>query len=122
MRHKQVTKCAVGAFAFYLYFRFHISREMDDEFRPDFTDNKSWYEIKILSDGTRNNKKVMAKKSYIDDVREIFKELKIVTSHFGHWGRVSAPVELEFNELSPELIRILGESSCVFVLVDCCVE
>jgi hypothetical protein len=77
---------------------------MDDEFHPDFTDNNSWYNIKILTNGTRNNKKVMAKKGYINNVREIFEELKIDTLHFGHWGRVSAPVELEFNELSLELI------------------
>ena len=109
MRHKQVTKCAVGAFAFYLFFRFHISREMDDGNRPDFTKNEAWYNIKILTDGTRNNTKEMGKQTYTDDVREIFRDLKIAASHFGHWGRVSGPVELEFNEVSPDLIRILGE-------------
>ena len=109
MRHKQVTKCAVGAFAFYLYFRFHISREMDDGNRPDFTKNEAWYDIKILTDGTRNNTKEMGKQTYTDDVREIFRDLKIAASHFGHWGRVSGPVELEFNEVPRDLIRILGE-------------
>lgn len=117
MRHKDVKKCAVGGFAFYLFFRFHVSREMDEQFRPDFTDNRSWFDIKILTDGTRKNTKVMAKKSYTDEIRKIFKDLKIVASHFGHWGRVSAPVELEFNELSPDLIRILGELLCVFALL-----
>ena len=110
MRHKHVHKWAVGAFAFYLLLRFHISREMDDGVRPDFTDNNSWFNIKILTDGTRkNNTKEMGKQSYIEDVRDIFKQLKIVSNHFGHWGRVSGPVELEFLEISPEHIRNLGE-------------
>lgn len=110
MRHKHVHKCAVGAFGFYLLLRFHISREMDDGVRPDFTDNNSWFNIKILTDGTRkNNTKEMGKQSYIEDVRDIFKQLKIVSNHFGHWGRVSGPVELEFLEISPEHIRNLGE-------------
>jgi hypothetical protein len=56
---------------------------MDDGVRPDFTDNNSWFNIKILMDGTRkNNRKEMGKQSYIEDVREIFKELKIITNHF----------------------------------------
>lgn len=115
MRHKEVTQCAVGAFAFYLYFRFFVSREMDDEFRPDFTDNKAWFDVKILTDGTRDNKKEMGKKTYVNDIKKVFRELKIVASHYGHWGRVSAPVELEFKELSPDLIRILGECVLLFV-------
>ena len=83
---------------------------MDDGVRPDFTDNNSWFNIKILTDGTRkNNTKEMGKQSYIEDVRDIFKKLKIVSNHFGHWGRVSGPVELEFLEISPEHIRNLGE-------------
>lgn len=118
MRHKDVRQCAVGAFAFYLYFRFHVSREMDEDFRPDFSSNQSWFDVKILTDGTRNNTKEMKKKSYTDDIKGIFRELKMVASHYGHWGRVSAPVELEFAELDPDLIRILGEISSR--LLCCC--
>ena len=39
-----------------------------------------------------------------------------MSSHFGHWGRVTGPVELEFEEVPPKLIRVLGK-----LLVGCCV-
>lgn len=109
IRHKDVRRCAVGAFGFYLLLRFFVSKEMDEGNRPDFTENKTWFKSKILTDGSLNNEKEMQKKSYTKAIRKVFKELKIVSSHFGHWGRVSAPVELELNELDPELIRLLGK-------------
>ncbi len=115
MRHKDVRRCSVGAFGFYLLFRFHKSGEMDDCRRPNFAVNKEWYDIKILTDGTRaDTAKEIQRRTYTDPIRKVFKKLSIVASHFGHWGRVSGPVELEFEEVSPEYIRILGEWSSVF--------
>lgn len=117
MRHKDVRRCAFGSFGFYLLYRFYRSGEMEDENRPDFTNNREWFDIKILSDGDReNNTKELQKRTYTDKIKSILKELKIVSSHFGHWGRVTGPVELEFEEVPPELICILGK-----LLVDCCV-
>ena len=110
MRHKDVTRCAIGAFGLYLLHRFHVSHEMDDGTRPDFRSNSSWFDIKILTDGThKNREKEMQKTSYVTMIRKILKKLRIYSAHFGHWGRVNAPVELEFAELDPELIRILGK-------------
>ena len=118
MRHKDVTRCAIGAFAFYLLFRFHVSGEMNDENRPDFRENSSWFDIKILSEGkVANYKKEMSRKSYTKVVKGVLHDLRLVSSHYGHWGRVNAPAELEFAELSPELIRILGK----WLVVDCLV-
>lgn len=82
---------------------------MDDGCRPDFTKNREWFDIKLLSDGTTSNTKVMKSTSYTDKLRKIFKDLGIIASHFGHFGRVAAPVKLEFEELPAELIRILGK-------------
>ena len=110
MRHKDVRRCAIGAFGFYLLFRFHKSGEMDDCRRPNFGDNSKWFDIKILTDGTREDtKKEIQPRTYTDPIRKVFKKLLIVAAHFGHWGRVNGPVELEFEEVSPEYIRILGE-------------
>jgi hypothetical protein len=110
MRHKNVCRCSIGAFAFYLLFRFHKSGEMEDGVRPNFAENKEWYDIKILTDGTQTEtKKHLQKRTYTEPIRKVFKGLQIVSSHFGHWGRVSGPVELEFEEVSPEYIQILGE-------------
>jgi hypothetical protein len=119
MRHKDVRRCSIGAFGFYLLFRFHKSREMDDSYRPNFAVNKDWFDIKILTDGTRaDTTKEMQKRTYTGPIRKVFKQLSIVASHFGHWGRVSGPVELEFEEVSPEYIRILGKyfflTFCIF--------
>jgi hypothetical protein len=89
---------------------------MDDGKRPDFADNSKWYDIKILTDGTRKEPtKELQKRTYTDPIRKVFKKLQIVSSHFGHWGRVSGPVELKFEEVSPEYIRISGECEvCMF--------
>ena len=117
MRYKDVRRCSVGAFGFYLLFRFFKSGEMDDCRRPNFGVNKAWYDIKILSDGTRTDtRKETQKRTYREPIRKVFKSLQMVASHFGHWGRVNGPVELEFEEVSPEYIRILGES---LLLGDC---
>jgi hypothetical protein len=83
---------------------------MDDCRRPNFGDNSKWFDIKILTDGTREDtKKEIQPRTYTDPIRKVFKKLLIVAAHFGHWGRVNGPVELEFEEVSPEYIRILGE-------------
>jgi hypothetical protein len=114
MRHKDVRRCSVGAFGFYLLFRFHKSGEMDDDQRPNFGINKEWFDIKILTDGTRHaTTKEIQKRTYTDPIRNVFKKLSLISSHFGHWGRVNAPAELEFEEVSPEYIRILGEFASV---------
>jgi hypothetical protein len=118
MHHKDVRRCSVGAFGFYLLFRFQKSGEMEDHCRPNFGKNKEWYDIKILTDGTRNNlTKEIQKRTYVDPIRKVFKQLQMVSSHFGHWGRVNAPCELEFEEVSPEYIRILGEWGVRFWLI-----
>jgi hypothetical protein len=118
MCHKDMRHCSVGAFGFHLLFRFHKSGEMEDCCRPNFGCNKEWYNIKILTDGTRNEMtKQIQKRTYTKPIRKVFKKLLIVTSHFGHWGRVNAPAEFEFEEVSPEYIRILGELGGHFWLI-----
>jgi hypothetical protein len=113
MRHKDVRECSIGAFGLYLLFRFAVSGEMDDGHRPDFAINKEWFDIKILSDGSLDNTKRMNSRSYTDPLRKVFDSLGIIASHFGHFGRVVGPVKLEFEEVSSELIRILGKCRCV---------
>jgi hypothetical protein len=100
----------VGAFGLYLLFRFHKSGEMDDCCCPNFGVNKEWYDIKILTDGTRaDTTKEIQRQTYTDLIQKVFKLLLKIADHFGHFGRVVGPVDLEFKEISPEFIRILGE-------------
>lgn len=95
-----------------------MSREMDEGNRPDFRKNKDWFDVKILTDGTLDNRsRKIQKRTYTDDLKKVMNDLQIVAAHFGHWGRVSAPVELEFKEIDADLIRILGKCCvCCFVL------
>ena len=48
---------------------------MDNDVWPDFTKNDEWFDIKILSDGTMNNTKVMKATSYMGLLWKIFEEL-----------------------------------------------
>jgi hypothetical protein len=59
-----------------------------DGTRPDFTDNRAWYDIKILSDGSLQNTKEMQRRSYTEKVKECFKALGIMSGAHGHWGRI----------------------------------
>jgi hypothetical protein len=52
IRHRDVNLCAVGALALYLFARFNHSHEMD---AVDFTSNRSWFNIKLLTDCQREN-------------------------------------------------------------------
>jgi hypothetical protein len=119
MHHKGVNHCSISAFAFYLLFCFHKLGDFDDGVPPNLADNKEWCDIKILTDGSvQENKKHLQTRTYTSSMKKIFKKLQVVASHLGHWGRVSGPVELEFEEVLPEYIRILGECAPLF-LFDC---
>ena len=61
-----------------------------------------------MTDGTRDNTRELQKTSYVNQIRKCFQDLRIIASHFGHWGRVSGPVQLEFAEVKADLIRLLG--------------
>ena len=108
LRHKNVMKCSVGAFGFYLLYRFHVSGEMDDGNRPDFTDNRSWFDIKILA-SAKDNKVAIRKRTYTDAIAKAFKRLRILSRVIGHFGRRNGPLELELEEIPPDEINQLGQ-------------
>jgi hypothetical protein len=108
-RHKDVFQCAVGALGFYLLERFHVTGEFEDHNRPDFRENKEWFDIKVLVKQGENTKKEMTQRPFAESVDKIFQELGIHSNHQGHFGRVTAPVYAEFKELPPEMIKILGK-------------
>jgi hypothetical protein len=72
-RHLDPSRCAISAFLMMLLYRFWISGEMSDGTPPDFTDNKAWYDIKILSDGSLQNTKEMQRRSYTEKVKSVSK-------------------------------------------------
>jgi len=87
-------------------YRFQALGEMDDERRPDFTES-DWLHIKILAQ-ERDNTKAMAKSTYVNAFNAILKKLGIMVFKKLHFGRHNGSAELEAEEVSPELIRILG--------------
>lgn len=87
---------------------------MDDDRRPDFSNNREWFDIKILAEGKvgSDNTVEMNKRGYIKFLSAMFEELGVPTNKYGHWGQMTAPVELEFTELTAKEIWILGK--CLF--------
>ena len=84
---------------------------------PDFTENKTWLNWKVLLDGTLNNEMQMSIKNYIKAIRQVFKALQIVTLHYVHRGICECPA-LELDKLDPEKIHLLGKLYvCVLWLI-----
>jgi hypothetical protein len=109
LRHKDVNLCPVGGLGFYLLMRFRMTKEMEDGNRPDFTQNSSWFDIKLMTAPCLTDHRLgIRKDSYVNQIRKCFMQLNIVASHFGHWGRVAGPAALELAEVDTDLIRVLG--------------
>ncbi|KAG7336496.1 centromere DNA-binding like protein [Nitzschia inconspicua] len=111
-RHKNVNLCSIGALGFYLMYRFHYTGEWDNP--PDFLDNKSWFDTKLLiaSDSRRgsplNHTQRISDKSYAKAIKKVCKSLGITTRHFVHIGRVLGNKESEIMEDDDNLRRTLG--------------
>jgi len=95
IRNKKVLECPVGALAFYLFYRFAYSGEMSDSCRPDFSENKAWFDVKLLSDGSLNHSKCMKPRTFTDVIKKCFAECHIFASWVGHWGRHCANAKME---------------------------
>ena len=106
-RHKDVFQCAIGALGFYLLFRFDGTGEFNEV--PDFTENKAWFDKKLLVELGKDPNKQMKQRTYMNAVKDIFKELGICAKHLAHWGRVTAPVYMEFKELPETVVKMLGK-------------
>jgi hypothetical protein len=93
----------VGAFGDYLLYQFHMSNEMIEQNRPDFTENKKWFDVKVLTDGkVEGNMDEMPIRSYTDRIKECFQALDIHSNMYGHWGRIPGPSAIELEEVPEE--------------------
>jgi hypothetical protein len=118
MRHKDVMRCAVGSLALYLLFRFDYSGEMDEGHRPDFLDNSAWFNIKLLTDGSRNRMETrMQPRSYTDVMKMCFKNLSIFTHWLSHWGRHYASAEMEMMDCPDTQQERLGKWFCFIYFI-----
>jgi hypothetical protein len=95
-----------------------MSNEMTKQNRPDFTENKKWFDVKVLTDGkVEGNMDEMSRRSYTDRVKECFMALDIHLNAYGHWGQISGPPAMELEEVPQEFIRIIGTSVCCVALL-----
>jgi len=108
IRHKDPRFCAISAIAFYLLYRFQYSQEMN---HVDFTDNSSWFMIKLLVDSQASgnaNEDSMKPNTYVEHIRKIGKELKLPITKFLHLGRQLGAMEGEITEAGHDDIKQLG--------------
>lgn len=92
----------------YLMLRFSITREFSDP-NFDWLNNETWFRIKLLVDPYRGSfDQPMKSTSYARAVAEVFRSMKLVSSHLVHIGRVMGSKILEFLEIEGEEIRRLG--------------
>ncbi|KAE8227094.1 hypothetical protein CF326_g7615 [Tilletia indica] len=80
-RHRDVEVCAVGAFAQYLFYRFHVKSEPI----PDFSSRDSWYRIKLLvDDDTKDNTVGVTWAVQAGLLRQAFDKCSVSSSHLTH--------------------------------------
>ena len=102
---------------FYLLFRFDGTGEFNEV--PDFRKNETWFDKKVLVELGHNTNKKMMQHTFMNTVKEMFQMLGICVKHLAHWGRVTAPVYMEFKELPENVIKMLGKFFFSFCFVVC---
>ncbi len=101
--------CTVGGYGLYLLERFEQTHEMSPP--PDFTNNGSWFDMKILIDvdsssvGTR---KEIESRSYATLIRNICNKLGIPSNKLLHFGRKCSPKLLELYKVEDSMINKLA--------------
>ena len=76
---------------------------------PNFCDNKSWFDIKLLTDANSTDpKKGITLGTYSTAVGRVCAVNKIDAKHLAHLGRVLGACAAEMTENCPDHIRILG--------------
>ncbi|KAG7360183.1 centromere DNA-binding like protein [Nitzschia inconspicua] len=109
-RHKDPTMCPMGALAFYLFYRFHKTKEMDPP--PNFCESSSWFSMKLLVDynGGKNRDYFtsISDESYRSVVKAHLEKNNIHSSHLVHIGRKWGSYLAQLQGDDWEDVRILG--------------
>jgi hypothetical protein len=108
MRHKDVTMCAMGGLGLYFLLRFSLTKEYE---HYDFTDNKKWFDVKLMVDSQADWHSVttaVSDQNYAKEMRKVCKDAGVDSKHFVHFGRVAAPIGLEMEEVDSTQIKLLG--------------
>jgi hypothetical protein len=111
-RHKDVRLCCVGALAFYLMYRFSVTREFEEFTLEDWLDNSKWFSIKLLVDLNGGDfTKSLNNRSYADAIKMILLFLGIAAMHLLHLGRNLGAKILEMLEEENSAIQTMGNCS-----------
>ena len=109
-RHKDPTKCAVGAMAFYLFYRFHVTGEFDSGSGVDFLKNHTWFDIKLLTEiRSKDRSQSILNTTYSNAIKAACKAANVPSCHLVHIGRVLGSCESELDEDCSEDLRHLGK-------------
>lgn len=109
-RHTDVRLCVIGALAFYLQYRFYMTREMESLTLEDWLDNSKWFDIKLLVDATVSvpDNNIMSNHSFAKKLGEVLVKLQLSSEKILHLGRKLGPKILELLNETSEDIRRMG--------------
>jgi hypothetical protein len=109
-RHTDVRLCCIGALAFYLENRFHMTGEMELLSLEEWLDNSKWFEIKLLVDATASvpDTNIMSNHSFAKKLGEVLVKLHLSSEKILHLGRKLGPKILELLNENSEEIRRMG--------------
>ena len=111
-RHKNVSLCPIGALAFYLALRFHITKEFENENPDFFLTNENWFDIKLLANAYGKKEKhtffPLKNDTYSKSIRNVLVDLGLPHQKLKHLGRGLGTKILEADDVHAEYIRQLG--------------
>jgi Centromere DNA-binding protein complex CBF3 subunit, domain 2 len=111
-RHKDVSMCCIGAFAFYVQFRLFCTNEFADLTVNDWLDNSAWFDVKVLADISSNDfTKEMRNDSYEKHIKSVLTRLKLNMNKILHLGRNIGSRILELLEAEKSEINQMGQWS-----------
>jgi hypothetical protein len=109
-RHKDVRLCCIGAFAFYVQFRFFCTGEFADFDLQDWLTNEKWFDIKVLADVAGGDfKKEMKNDSYEAHIKSVLQRLSLNMNKILHLGRNLGSRILELLEAEKSEIKEMGQ-------------
>ena len=108
-RHKNPKLCAVGAMAFYLFYRFQVTHEFDLGEGVDFLSNNMWFDLTLLTEHHKEDHSIpISNNTYLRGLKKCFLKLNLPTCHVVHIGRVLGSCESELDEDASDDLRNLG--------------
>ena len=109
-RHKDVTRCAIGATAFYMMNREDVSGEFGNLTLANWMDNRSWFFKKFLVDAScSDTEKEMTNDGYGDSLRDILVTLRLPTTKILHLGRNAGTKQMDCDEVDEGEVRKMGQ-------------